>query len=168
MGIYTRLAAKTRDVPEVHDFWMSMARHEAAHVGALSLVGALLEESDRTVELRHAPDVVATAQTIITPLHEEASGDVSLERGFAIAVELESQELEEVVLDLVQVLPDPAARSQARQMLIHDLSDLSLMIEKHCGDDDALLARADAVIERHVCEADGEAAAKAASSGSTK
>jgi hypothetical protein len=34
-------------------------------------------------------------------------------------------------------------------MLVHDLSDLSLMVEKYTRDDE-LLARADALVEHHV------------------
>ena len=46
MGLYTRLAATFRDEPDLHRFWMSMARHEAGHVGALALISALLEQAD--------------------------------------------------------------------------------------------------------------------------
>jgi hypothetical protein len=34
-------------------------------------------------------------------------------------------------------------------MVVHDLSDLSLMIEKYAHDD-ALLARADELVDRHI------------------
>jgi hypothetical protein len=67
---------------------------------------------------------------------------------------LESAEVEDLVLDLFATLGDAEERDQAEQMLVHDLSDLSLMIEKHTGDE-ALLARADALVERHVGRRDG-------------
>lgn len=149
MGIYTRLAATFREDADLHRFWMSMARHEAGHVGALALLDALLEQAGETLRLEVDDKVAREAATLIEGLHEEAAGPVTVERAFEIALELEGLELEDLVLDLVHVLSDPAARSNAEQMLLHDLSDLSLMIEKHCHGDE-LLAKADALVESRV------------------
>lgn len=149
MSIYTRLASTFRVEAELHRFWMSMARHEAGHVGALALIRALLEESTEELHLEVDDRVAREAAVAITALHAEVLGAVTVERAFEIALELESLELEDLVLDLIHVLSDPAARTQAEQMLLHDLSDLSLMIEKHCPGDD-LLARADALVESRV------------------
>jgi hypothetical protein len=44
---------------------------------------------------------------------------------------------------------NPEWRERAIQLLIHDLGDLSYMIERHTPNE-TLLARADALIERHV------------------
>jgi len=154
MGLYTRLASAFRDEPDLHRFWMSMARHEAAHVGALALVDALIEQAGDALRFEVEDSVIHEAGHVIERLHKEAFGPVSVERAFEIAVELESLELEDLVLDLVHVLSDPAARSQAEQMLLHDLSDLSLMIEKHCKSED-LLAKADVLVENRVGPGDG-------------
>ncbi|HYB97636.1 MAG TPA: hypothetical protein VEC57_00735 [Candidatus Limnocylindrales bacterium] len=149
MSIYTRLAATFRNEPELHRFWMSMARHEAGHVGALALLKTLLSQSTDDLRLEIDDSAAVEAAAVIERLHEETAAAVDVERAFAIALELESLELEDLVLDLIHVLSDPAARAQAEQMLLHDLSDLSLMIEKHCSGDD-LLARADALVESRV------------------
>jgi hypothetical protein len=149
MTIYTQFAAVFAADSGIHSFWMSMARHEAAHVGALSLLGVLLEQGGVEVKLNEAPDVIASAATDIEALAEEARSLTELERAFQIAVQLEGLELEDLVLDLIHVLADPAARAQAEQMLLHDLSDLSLMIEKHCKGEETL-ARLDAMIEARV------------------
>jgi hypothetical protein len=154
MGLYTRLAATFRGDAELHRFWMSMARHEAAHVGALALIGALLEQAGDSLRFEVDDSVVREAGSIIQALHDEAGGPVGVDRAFEIALELESLELEDLVLDLIHILSDPAARSQAEQMLLHDLSDLSLMIEKHCKSED-LLAKADHLVESRVVPRDG-------------
>jgi hypothetical protein len=154
MGLYTRLAATFRADAELHRFWMSMARHEAAHVGALALIGALLDQAGDSLRFEVDDSVVREAGSVIETLHEEAGGPVSVDRAFEIALELESLELEDLVLDLIHILSDPAARSQAEQMLLHDLSDLSLMIEKHCKSED-LLAKADHLVESRVVPRDG-------------
>ena len=154
MGIYTRLAACYRDENDLHRFWMSMARHEAGHVGALALIGALIEQAGDGLRLEVEDSVIREAGSVIEALHAESAGTVGVDRAFAIAVELESLELEDLVLDLIHVLSDPAARSQAEQMLLHDLSDLSLMIEKHCSGEE-LLARADRLVESRVGPRDG-------------
>ncbi len=149
MGLYTRLAATFRDDPDLHRFWMSMARHEAGHVGALALIGALLDQAGDSLRFEVDDSVVREAGGIIEALHDEAGGPVSVDRAFEISLELESLELEDLVLDLIHILSDPAARSQAEQMLLHDLSDLSLMIEKHCKSEE-LLAKADHLVESRV------------------
>lgn len=149
MATYTRIAAAFREDADLHRFWMSMARHEAAHVGALALVGALVEQAGDQLSVAVEDSVLVDAATAIEALHRESAGPVSLERAFEIAVELESFELEDLVLDLVHLLSDPAARAQAEQMMLHDLSDLSLMIEKHCAGEE-LLARVDALVESRV------------------
>ena len=154
MGIYTRLAATFRDEHDLHRFWMSMARHEAGHVGALALVGALIEQAGDSLRFEVEDDVVRGAAAIIEQLHGEAGGPVTIDRAFEIAVELESLELEDLVLDLIHILSDPQARTQAEQMLLHDLSDLSLMIEKHCKSED-LLAKADTLVESRVGQREG-------------
>ncbi len=153
MAIYTNFAATFRSNPELQGFWMSMARHEAAHVGALSLLEVLLEQSGVEVELNHAPDVIAEAAGEIASLHAESAGSVSLDRALSIAVELESLELEDLVLDLIHVLSDPAARNHAEQMLLHDLGDLSLVIEKFSTEEE-ILARLDALVEGRVGSAE--------------
>ena len=149
MGLYAALAKLDTDNPELHEFWMSMARHEAGHVGALTLIATLLEQGGPDVELVGATDALHDAERAIEALEEEVAAGVARDRAFAIAVELESLELEDLVLDLIHVLSDSAARQQAEQLLIHDLSDLSLAIEKFCRDD-ALLAKADDLVEARV------------------
>jgi len=79
----------------------------------------------------------------------EARRGISVERAFAIALEVEGCEVDDVVLDLLEALKGEAERERAVQVLIHDLGDLSYMIEKHTSDH-ALLARADALLERQV------------------
>jgi hypothetical protein len=66
-----------------------------------------------------------------------------------MAIDLEGGELEDLVLDLIHSLTDQAQRDEAAMMLVHDLSDLSLMVEKYTRSDE-LLARADALVEHHV------------------
>lgn len=149
MGIYTRLAATFREHAELHRFWMSMARHEAGHVGALALVGALIEQAGDQFRYEVEDSALRSATTLIEALHAEAAAPVEVDRAFEMAVELESLELEDLVLDLIHILSDPAARSQAEQMLLHDLGDLSLMIEKHCHSEE-LLTRADSLVESRV------------------
>ena len=58
-------------------------------------------------------------------------------------------ELEDVVVDMMKVVKSPEWRERAIQLLIHDLGDLSYMIERYTPNE-ALLARADALIERRV------------------
>ena len=76
-------------------------------------------------------------------------GGVSVERAFEMAIDVEASELEDVVVDMLSVVRSPRWRERAIQLLLHDLGDLSYMVERYTKNE-ALLARADALIERHL------------------
>jgi len=149
MSTYVKLARAFKEPPEVHEFWMSMARHEAGHIGALELLEVMIEQSGTTAPVPQLSQAAEAAASVIERIHDEADAPVTLARAFELAIELESSEVEDLVCDLFAILADAEQRDQAEQMMVHDLSDLSLMIEKYTRDD-ALLARADALVERHV------------------
>lgn len=149
MSIYVRLAQRFKASAELHEFWMSMARHEAAHVGALELLESMIEESDLEIVVPKSSQGIDAATELIEGVARRISKDVSVGEAFSLAIDLESGELEDLVLDLIHNLTDKAQRDQAAMMLVHDLSDLSLMVEKYTNDDE-LLARADALVEHHV------------------
>jgi rubrerythrin len=149
MSTYVKLAAAFKDRAELHEFWMSMARHEAGHVGALELLEVMIEQAEVPPAIPPVGRAAEAAEAVIERIHKEAEGPVTIARAFELALELESAEVEDLVLDLFATLGTAEDRDQAEQMLVHDLSALSLMIEKH-GGDEALRARADALVERHV------------------
>lgn len=152
MALYTALVRTFKETEELRGFWFAMARHEAGHCGALTLVESLLE-SDPTLagdrKVWFDDTTVARLRALLTAYLKEARRGVDIERALTMALDIESSELEDVVVDLLQVVKDRRWREQAVQMLIHDLGDLSFMIEKHTSDE-RLLARADELVERRV------------------
>jgi hypothetical protein len=131
---------------ELRQFWFAMARHEAAHCGALMLVESFFESDPdlaaRRTSLRHVDRGPATvASAIVAKLAADRS-----RRALEMALDLEGSELEDVVVELLQVVKDPGWRDQAVKMMIHDLGELSYMIE-HTRDA-KLLKGADALMER--------------------
>lgn len=137
---------------EIRQFWFNMARHEAAHCGALMLVECILRNDPQLggeTKVLFDTSTGIRLRSLLAGYRRELRRGVSRERAFEMAVDLESSELEDVVVDLLQVVQDPGWRDQAVKMLIHDLSDMSYMIEKHTKDD-RLLARADALVERRI------------------
>jgi hypothetical protein len=149
MSTYVKLAGAFKHHAELHDFWMSMARHEAGHVGALELLEVMLEQAESLPPLPPVGRAAEQAEAVIERVHKEADSEVTIERAFELALELEGAEVEDLVLDLFAALGNAADRDQAEQMLVHDLSALSLMIEKH-ADSEKLLERADELVERHM------------------
>lgn len=149
MSIYVRLAQRFRANRDLNEFWMSMARHEAAHVGALELLESMLDESGLEIDLPTSGVHIEAATRLIESIAARIVPAISIDDAFALAIELEGGELEDLVLDLIHSLADEAQRDQAAMMLVHDLSDLSLMVEKYTKSDE-LLARADALVEHHV------------------
>jgi hypothetical protein len=149
MALYVAFMRAFTTPVEVRDFWFTMARHEAAHCGFLTLVETMVESDHELARRRLSFDetIVARLRALLAGYLRESRGRISLERAFEMAVDLEASELEDVVADMLKVVKNPAWRDRAIQLLIHDLGDLSYMIERHTRNE-ALLARADALLER--------------------
>lgn len=152
MQLYCTFESQFGEPDELRTFWFEMAQHESRHFGALALVAGLLESAPNRPLRVGAALTQARVQHLRRLLDEafdEAQRGVSLDRAFAIALEIEGSEIEDVVLDLLHGLKGEAERERAVKLLIHDLGDLSYMIEKY-STDAGLLERADALLEQHV------------------
>jgi hypothetical protein len=92
---------------------------------------------------------VTRLRALLSAYLREARTGVTLERAFEMAIDIEASELEDVVVDMMKVVKDTEWRERAIQLLIHDLGDLSYMVERYTPNE-SLLARADALVERRV------------------
>ena len=72
----------------------------------------------------------------------------SIERALTIAVEVEESELEDLVGDLLQALQERSEYERCQRLLVHDLGELSYMIEQYCQDP-GLLSRCDGLVNHH-------------------
>jgi rubrerythrin len=152
MQLYCRFETLFPQPDEVRAFWFDMAQHESRHFGALALVRGLLESApERT--LPAAPTLtrehVLSFRELLTRAEGEARPGITLTRALEIALAIEGSEIEDLVLDLLMALKGQAERERAVQSLIHDLGDLSYMIEKYSGNK-ALLEQADQRIEQQL------------------
>ncbi len=152
MALYTAFVAQHGEEPELQKFWLTMARHEAGHFGALALVESMIA-NDPNLEVGRKvwfDDVtIVRLRSLLSAYQREAQSAVPVERALEMAIDLESSELEDVVVDLMHVVEDSVWREQATQFLIHDLGDLSYMVEKFTRDP-KLLRRADDLLDRRV------------------
>lgn len=152
MLLYCRFENMFPEPAEVRAFWFDMAQHESRHFGALALVAGLLEGAPER-DLPAAPTLtrehVVRFRQLLSQAEAEVQQKLTLKRAFEIALAIESSEIEDLVLDLLTLLKGEAERERAVQLLIHDLGDLSYMIEKY-GNSKALLAEADRSIERQL------------------
>ncbi len=148
MRLYCRFERQATSPEELRRFWLKMAQHESRHFGALALAAGLLEETPPsslpTIGL--TPTRIRHLRRLLDRLHREVSEGISVERAFEMSLEIESSEIEDVVLDLLRSLKAGEERERTVQLLIHDLGDLSYMVEKYTTNQ-ALLARVDAVLE---------------------
>ena len=153
MALYVAFVKAFPRPEEIRNFWFTMARHEAFHCGALALVESIVESDRGAAQTRvwFDPSVVSRLQALLTAYQREAKRGVRLERAFEMAIDLESSELEDLVVDMLKVVKSPQWRDRAVQMLIHDLGDLSYLVERHTKDE-TLLARADALMEHRIAE----------------
>lgn len=152
MALYTAFVSHHADNPELYRFWLTMARHEAGHFGALALVESMIQNDPKlTIDQKLWFDdvTVVRLRSLLNAYLREAKQPVSIERALEMAIDLESSELEDLVADLMQVVKDGPWREQAMQFLIHDLGDLSYMVEKFTRDP-KLLRRADDLLDRRV------------------
>ena len=151
MALYARFAKIFSGHPRLHEFWFGMARDEARHVGALGLVATVLELEG----VIDGPSPVPVQASEMTRLREviehymaEPDSAFPIERALAIAVEVEESELEDLVGDLLQALQERGEYERCQRLLVHDLGELSYMIEQHCQDP-ALLSRCDELVNHH-------------------
>ena len=152
MQLYCAYETRFQHPAEVRRFWFEMAEHESRHFGGLAMVAALLESTpERT--LPAAPTLtrehVERLRSLLDKAEAEAKTDITLTRAFETALEIECSEIEDLVLDLLTVLKGESERERAVKLAIHDLGDMSYMIERF-GNDRALLARVDRVVEQQV------------------
>jgi len=153
MALYVAFMNAFPRPEEVRNFWFGMARHEAGHCGALALVESIVEtdpQRGQGAKVWLDDATVSRLRGLITGYTPEVkTEDVSLERAFEMAIDLEGSELEDVVVEMLSLVRSPRWRERAIQLLIHDLGDLSYMVERYTKND-RLLKRADAIVERHV------------------
>jgi rubrerythrin len=169
MQLYCRFETLFPKPEEVRRFWFEMAQHESRHFGALALVAGLLESApERTLPAAPAltREHVVRFRELLSAAETEAARGLTLPRAFEIALAIEGSEIEDLVLDLLAGLKGETERERAVQLLIHDLGDLSYMIEKY-GGSKGLLAKADARIEQQLFRLRG-AGTSVAKSGSPK
>ena len=152
MELYTAFVSQHSETPVLHKFWLTMARHEASHFGALALVESMIQ-NDPSLEVNAKvwfdEVTVVRLRSLVNAYLREAKEPVSIERALEMAIDVESSELEDLVVDLMRVVKDTRWREQAMQFLVHDIGDLSLMVEKFTSDP-KLLERADGLLNRRV------------------
>ena len=153
MALYASFAKVFAADSALHDFWFGMARDEARHVGALDLVSTVLNLEGKLDQ----PSPVSIDDATIIRLRElhaqfenRAKPGLSLEQALKIALEVEETELEDLVADLLKALKSDEYERCLR-LLVHDLGELSYMIEQNSQDPD-LLSRCDALVNRHAEE----------------
>lgn len=152
MQLYCQYESLFPAPDEVRAFWFDMAEHESRHYGALAMVAGLLEcAPERT--LPAAPTLtrahVEHLRALLAQAESEARKGLTLTRAFETALAIEGSEIEDLVLDLLSALKGERERERAVQILIHDLGDLSYMIEKY-SPNRALLSKSDKLIEQRV------------------
>jgi len=151
MALYARFAKTFGANPRLHEFWFGMARDEARHVGALDLVTTVLDFEgmlDRPCPVILGDACIARLTAVLDRGAREAEQDLSIERALAIALEVEETELEDKVGDLLKGLQQRDEYERCMRLLVHDLGELSYMIEQHCHDA-ALLHRCDELVNHH-------------------
>jgi rubrerythrin len=151
MALYARFAKIFYHDSALHEFWFNMARDEARHVGALDLVSTVLELED----VLDKPSPIPMRAEDIERLHallnrylEQPAESLGLERALRIALEVEETELEDMVGDLLRALKQNDEYQRCQRLLVHDLGELSYMIEQHCHDP-VLLQRCDELVNHH-------------------
>ena len=153
MALYARFAKTFATHPRLHEFWFGMARDEARHVGALDLVSTVLElegklEQPSPVSIDDA--TIVRLRALHAVFENGAQPGLTIEQALEIALEVEETELEDLVADLLKASKSDEYERCLR-LLVHDLGELSYMIEQNTQDPE-LLQRCDALVNRHAEE----------------
>jgi rubrerythrin len=151
MGLYARYAKVFEGEPKFRDFWYSMARDEANHVGALTLVSTVLECEgllEQASPFALEDETVRRLRNLLKQAADNAKPALTIEKALAVALEIEESEIEDRVGELLKAIKQEREYERYQRLLVHDLGDLSYMIECYCQDT-SLLTRCDALVERH-------------------
>jgi rubrerythrin len=151
MALYARFAKIFAKDEALQDFWFGMARDEARHVGALDLVTTVLDQEemlDKPSPISLEDATIVRLRALLEKSQSDARPGIKLERALEIALEVEETELEDLVSDLLKALQTPDEYERCLRLLVHDLGELSYMIERYSANP-ALLARCDALVNRH-------------------
>jgi hypothetical protein len=151
MALYARFAKLFVRDSSLHEFWFGMARDEARHVGALDLVSTVLDFEgvlDRPSPIPLLAETIERLRKLLERYLGEPDSAFAIERALAIAVEVEETELEDMVGDLLKALQEHDEYERCQRLLVHDLGELSYMIEQHCQDA-VLLQRCDELVNHH-------------------
>lgn len=150
MALYARFAKLYADDPQFQEFWFGMARDEARHVGALDLVSTVLElegKLDQPSPISLEDSTILRLRALHESYDRQARPGLAIEQALRIALEVEETELEDLVADLLKAVKSDEYERCLR-LLVHDLGELSYMIEQHSQDRE-LLQRCDALVNRH-------------------
>jgi hypothetical protein len=152
MALYARYAKVFEAEPKFREFWYSMARDEANHVGALTLVSTVLECEgllEQPSPFAIEDETVRRLRAVLQSGMAEAAGaGLTIEHALAVALEVEESEIEDRVGELLKAIKQEQEYERYQRLLVHDLGDLSYMIECYCQDQ-SLLSRCDELVERH-------------------
>ena len=151
MALYARFAKIFASEAGLQDFWFAMARDEARHVGALDLVTTVLDQEsmlDKPSPISLEDATIVRLRALLEKSQRDATPGIKLERALEIALDVEETELEDLVSDLLKALQPPDEYERCLRLLVHDLGELSYMIERHSANP-ALLSRCDALVNRH-------------------
>ena len=150
MALYARFAKVFAGDPRLQEFWFGMARDEARHVGALGLVSTVLElegKIDQPSPISLEDSTIVRLRAIHENYDRQAKPGIAIGQALKIALEVEETELEDLVADMLKAVKSDEYERCLR-LLVHDLGELSYMIEQHCQDQD-LLHRCDTLVNRH-------------------
>ena len=151
MALYARFAKVFEGEPKFREFWYSMARDEANHVGALTLVSTVLECEgvlENASPFALEDEMVRHLRTVLQQGEKSAGPSLTMDRALAMALEIEESEIEDRVGELLKAIKQEREYERYQRLLVHDLGELSYMIECYCQDT-TLLTRCDALLERH-------------------
>lgn len=151
MALYARFARAFASDLRLHDFWFGMARDEARHVGALNLVSTVLEfegmlEKPSPISLENS--TIVRLRGLLDKHGRSSELPIPIARALKIALEVEETELEDLVGDLLKAVQQGDEYERCLRLLVHDLGELSYMIERYAQDPE-LLQRCDALVNRH-------------------
>ena len=151
MALYARFAKAFASNPRLHEFWFAMARDEARHVGALDLVTTVLDFEgvlERPSPVTLEDTTVARLGALLERGARQAESGIAIEQALGLALEVEETELEDKVGDLLKALQQHDEYERCMRLLVHDLGELSYMIERYCQDP-GLLQRCDELVNHH-------------------
>ncbi len=141
--IYFRFSHLFSDRPELRDFWWKMAKEEEQHSSVLLACKSLIENyTDENLDPSITRQTADAMREKLLNFLDKGTPSLSVGKAFEIAIEIETSEINEIYIKLLQLAGPKTAVTLGHLIVPGSVQrrELKAAVSKYCRDDPHALA----------------------------